>query len=152
MWILNLLIWSCKQPWEMGTVKKLSQFYRWGNQGTKEMWLGQDPWALISSVQLFIQSDSFWPHGLQHARPPCPSPTPGVYLNSCPSRWWCHPTILSSVDPFSSCLQSFLASGSFPMSQLFASGGQSIGISASALVLTMNIQDLFPLGLTGLIS
>ena len=86
------------------------------------------------------------------ARLSCPSPTPRVYSESCPSRWWCHPTILSSVDPFSSCLQSFPASGSFPMSQLFASGGQSIGISASALVLTMNIQDWFPVGWTGWIS
>ena len=105
----------------------------------------------ISSVHFscLVRSDSLWPHGLQHARPPCPSPTPGVYLNSCPSHWWCHPTILSSVGPFSSRLQSFLASGSFPMSQLFASGGQSIGISASALVLTMNIQDWFPVGRTG---
>ena len=77
-------------------------------------------------------SDSLRPHGLQHARPPCPSPTPGVYSNSCPSSWWCHPTILSSVVPFSSCLQSFPASGSFPMSQFSTSGGQSIGVSASA--------------------
>ena len=78
------------------------------------------------------------PHGLQHARPPCPSPTPGVYSNSCPLSRWCHPTISSSVIPFSSCPQSFLASGSFPMSQLFAWGGQSIGVSASTSVLPMN--------------
>ena len=76
-------------------------------------------------------SDSLRPHEPQHSRPPCPSPTPGVHPNPCPSSWWCHPTISSSVVPFSSCLQSFLASGSFPMSQLFASGGQSIGVSAS---------------------
>ena len=81
------------------------------------------------------------PHGLQHARPPCPSPTPGVYSNSCPLSWWCHPTISSSVIPFSSHLQSFPASGSFPMSQLFTSGGQSIRVSASASVLPMNTQD-----------
>ena len=87
-------------------------------------------------------SDSLWPHGLQHIRPPCPSPTPRVYSNSCPSRWWCHPTISSSVVPFSSRLQSFPASGSFPMSQFFALGGQSIGVSASTSVLTMNIQGL----------
>ena len=83
---------------------------------------------------------------------PCPSPTPGAYSNSCPSRRWCHPTISSSVVPFSSCPQSFPASGSFPMSWFFASGGQSIHISASASVLPMNIQDWFPLGLTGWIS
>ena len=92
------------------------------------------------------------PHGLQHVRLPCPSPTPGVCSNSCPSSQWCHPTISSSVIPFSSYLQSFPASGSFPLSQFFASGGQSIGVSASASVLPMNIQDWFPLGLTGLIS
>ena len=95
-------------------------------------------------------SNSLWLHGLQHAKLPRPSPTPGVYSNSCPLSWWCHPTISSSVIPFSSCLQSFPASGSFPVSQSFASGGQSIGVSASASVLPMNIQDSFPLGLTGL--
>ena len=92
------------------------------------------------------------PHGLQHARPPCPSPIPRAYWNSCPPSRWCHPAISSSVIPFSSCLQSFPASGSFPMSQFFASGGQSIGISASASVLPMNIQDWFPLEWTGWIS
>ena len=97
-------------------------------------------------------SNSLWSHELQRARTPCPSPTPGVYSNSCPSSQWCHPTILSSVIPFSSCLQSFAASGSFPMSQLFESGGQSIGVSASASVLPMNIQDWFPLGWTSWIS
>ena len=89
-------------------------------------------------------------HGLQHARLPCPSPSPGVCSNSCPLNWWCHPSISSSVGPFSSCLQSFPASGSFPVSQLFIPGGQSIGSSASASVLPMNIQGWFPLGLTGL--
>ena len=88
----------------------------------------------------------------QHARPPCPSPTPGVHSNSCPSSQWCHPTISSSVVPFSSCPQSFPASGSFPMSQLFASGGQSIGVSASASVLPINTQGWSPLGWTGWIS
>ena len=91
-------------------------------------------------------------HGLQHARLPCPSPTPGAYSNSCPSSQWCHPTISSSVVPFSSHLHSFPASGSVPKSQFFASGGQSIGVSASASVLPMNIQDWSPLGLTGCIS
>ena len=93
-------------------------------------------------------SDSLQPHGLQHARPPCPSPTPGVYSNSCPSSRWCHPTISSSVIPFSSRLQSFPASGSFPVSQFFASAGPSNGVSALASVLPMNIQDWFPLGWT----
>ena len=93
-----------------------------------------------------------WPHGLQHARPPCPSPNPGVYSNSCPLSLWCPPTISSSVIPFSSCLQSFPASGSFPISQFFTSGGQSIKVSASASVIPMNIQDWFPLGWTGWIS
>jgi len=93
-----------------------------------------------------------WPQELQHARLPCPSPTPGVYSNSCPLSRWCHPTISSSVAPFSSHLQSFSASGSFPMSQFFASGGQSIGVSASTSVLPMNIQDWFPIGWTGWIS
>ena len=95
---------------------------------------------------------TLWPHGLHHARCPCPSPSPGACTNSCPLSQWCHPTILSSVIPFSFCLQSFLISGSFLMSQLFTSGGQNIGASASASVPPMNIQDLFPLGMTGLIS
>ena len=99
-----------------------------------------------------VESHSLRPHGLQHARPTCTSPTPGVYPNACPlSQWW-HLTILSSVAPFSSCLQSFPALGSFPVSQRFTSGGQSLGASASASVLPMNIQGLFPLGLPGLIS
>ena len=95
---------------------------------------------------LSVMSDSLWPHGLQHARLPCPSPSPRVCTNSYPLSWWCHPTISSS------CLQAFLASGSFPVSWLFASGGQSIGASASAPVLPMNIQGWYPLGLAGLIS
>ena len=92
---------------------------------------------------------SLWPHGLQHTRPPRPLPTLGVYSDSCPLIRWCHPTILSSVVAFSSCPQSFPASGSFPVTWLFASGGQSIGTSASASVLPMNIQSWFPLGRTG---
>ena len=92
------------------------------------------------------------PHGLQHARPACPSPTPGVYTHSCPLSRWCHPTISSSVVPFSSCPQSLPASGSFPVSQLFTSGGQRIGVSASTSVLPMNTQDWSPLGRTGWIS
>ena len=97
-------------------------------------------------------SDSLWPHRLQHARLSCPSPTPRGCSNSCPSSQWCHPFISSSVSHFSSSLQSFPASGSFQMSQFFTSGGQSIGVSTSASVLPMNIQDWFPLGWTGLIS
>ena len=107
-----------------------------------------------SSIQFScsVVSDSLWPHGLQHNRLPCPSPTPGVYSNARPSSRECYPTILSSVIPFSSCLQSFPVSGSFPMSQFFTSGGQSTGVSASASILPMNIQDWFPLGWTGWIS
>ena len=96
-----------------------------------------------------VVSDSLRPHELQHARPPCPSPTPGVHPNPCPLSRWCHPTISFSVIPFSSQLQSFPASGSFQMSHFFASGGQSIGVSASASVLPMNSRNWFPLGLTG---
>ena len=105
-------------------------------------------YGILSSVM----SDSLWPHGLQHARLPCPSPTPGVYSNSRPLSRWCHPTISSSVVLFFSHLQSFPGSGSFQMSQFFVSGGQSIGVSASASVLLMNIQDWLPLGWTGWIS
>ena len=106
------------------------------------------------SVKLIhsVMFDSLWPQESQHARPPCLSPTPGVYPNACSLSWWCHPAISSSVIPFSSCLQSLPASGSFPMSQLFAWGGQSIGASASASVLPMNTQDWSPLGWTGWIS
>ena len=106
------------------------------------------------SVQFscLVVPDSLWPHESQHPRPPCPSSSPGVHPNSCPSSRWCHPAISSSVVPFSSCPQSLPASGCFPMSQLFASGGQSIGVSASASVLLMNTQDWSPLGRTGWIS
>ena len=97
-----------------------------------------------------VVSNSLWPHGLQHARLPCPSPTPGAWSNSCPSSRWCHPTISPSVIPLSSCLSQL--QGLFPVSQFFASGGQSIGVSASASVLPMNIQDWFPLGWAGWIS
>ena len=104
----------------------------------------------FSSVQFIhpVMSDSLRPHESQHARTPCPSPTPGVHSDSRPSSQWCHPAISSSVVPFSR-LQSFPASGSFQMSQFFTSGGQSIGVSASTSVLLMNTQDWFPLGLTG---
>ena len=109
---------------------------------------------MFSSVQFScsVVSDSLQPHGLQHTRPPCSSLTPGIYSNSCPLSWWCYPINSASVIPFSSCLQSFPGSGSFPMSQFLASGGQNIGVSASASVLPMNIQDWSHLGWTGWIS
>ena len=119
------------------------------------------PWIYLSlplcnhsSVQFShsVVSNSLQPRGLQHARSPCPSPTPGTYSNSCPSSQWCHPAISSSVTPLSSHLQSFPASWSFPVSQFFASGGQSIGVSASASVFPMNIQCWFLLGWTGWIT
>ena len=108
----------------------------------------------FSSVQFScsVVSDSLRPHETQHVKPPCPSPTPGVYSNSCQLNQWCHAPISSSVIPFSSHSQSFPSSGSFPMSQFFSSGGQSIRVSASASVLPVNIQDWFPLGWTGLMS
>ena len=107
--------------------------------------------SLVPFIRLVV-SNSLQPHGPQHTRPPCPSPTPGVYSNSCPSSQWSHPTISSSVIPFSSCLHPFPASGSFPMSQFFASGGQNIAVSASASVLPMNNPDRFPLEESGWIS
>ena len=108
----------------------------------------------VVSVQFSrsVVSDSLWLHGLQHVRPPCPSPSPRVCSNSCPLSWWCHPTSSSSVVPFSSCLQSFPASECFPISWLFVSGDQCIGASASASFLPRKIQSWFPLGLTDLIS
>ena len=123
----------------------------------EKLGLREEPLVFIqnfSSVQSShsVMSDSLRPHEPQHARPPCPSPTPRVYPNLCPLCWWCHPTISYSVILFSSCPQSFPASGSFQMSELFSSGGQSIGISASTSVLPMNTQDWSPLGWTGWIS
>ena len=111
-------------------------------------------WEFTTSVQFScsVESDSLQPHGLQHTRLPCPSPTPRAGSNSCPWSWWCNLTISSSVVPFSSCLQSFPALGSFPMSKFFASGDQSIGASTSASTRPMNIQGWFPLGWTGWIS
>ena len=113
------------------------------------MWIKLEQRMYQFQFSRSVMSDSFRPHGPQHARPPCPSLTPGVYSNSCPLSWWCHPTISSSVIPFSSCLQSFQASGSVQMSQFSGSGGQSIGVSISTSVLPMNIQDWYPLGWTG---
>ena len=115
-------------------------------------------WKYFNSAFISVQfsrsvmPDSLQPHEPQHARPPCQSPAPSVHPNPCPLSWWCHPTILSSVVPFSSCPQSFPASGSFQMSQLFTLGGQSTGVSASTSDLPMNTQDWFPLGWTGWIS
>ena len=113
----------------------------------KEHWIKK-----MVQFSLSVVSNSLRPHGLQHARPPCPSPTSGVYSNSCPLSRWCHPAISSSVVPFSSCPQSFPASGSFQMSQFFTSGGQNISVSASASVLPMNTQDWSPLEWTDWIS
>ena len=110
------------------------------------------PYVLLVQFSSSVVSNSLWPHALQHARPPCPSPTPRVHSNSCPSSRWCHPAISSSVVPFSSCPQSLPASKSFPMSQLFAWSGQSIGVSALASVLPKNTQDWSPLEWTGWIS
>ena len=130
----------------------------------RSSWFGDWTWVsckagdpsepLSHSVQFSrsVAPDSLQPHESQHTRPPCPSQTPGVYSNTCPSSWWCHPAISSSVIPFSSCPQSLPAPGSFPMSQLFAWDGQSIGVSASASVLPMNTQDWSALGWTGWIS
>ena len=145
-----------------------SPYYRrekWGLERLDNLCYGVRKWyscdlrahgnsTSISSVQfsLSVISDSLWPHGLQHARPPCPLPTPGVDSNSCSLSRWFHPAFSSSVIPFSSSLQSFPALGSFLMSQFFTSGGQSIGVSASASGFSMNIQDWFPLGWTGWIS
>ena len=121
---------------------------KWSEQNRNKQNI--DKWSVQFSRS--VVSNSLRPYKLQHARPPCPSPTPGVYPNSCPLSQWCHPTISSSVIPFSSCPQSVPASGSFQMSQLFASGGQSIGVSASTSVLPMNTQDWSPSGWTGWIS
>ena len=123
-------------------------------QGTNHrVWLDQQT-SELGSVQFScsVMSDSLWPHELQHTRPPCPSSTLGVYPNPYPLSQWCHPSISSSVIPFSSCSQSFPASGSFQMSQLFTSGGQSIRVSAPRLALPMNTQDWSPLGWTSWIS
>ena len=139
------LAWQAQNP--QGRLELLSVSYSFCPQ---EEFLLQGS----SSVQFSysVVSDSLRPHGPQHTRPPCPSPTPRVYPNSCPLSWWCHPTISSSVVPFSSCLQSFPASGSFQMSQFFASGGKSIGVSASTSDILKNTQDWSPLEWTGWIS
>ena len=125
----------------------------WNHSGLGKQWYNQTLHGLqFSQFSCSVMSNSWQPHELQHARPPCPSPALGVHPNSCPLSGWCHPAISSSVFPFSSCPQSLSASESFLMSQLFACGGQSIGVSALASVLPMNTQDWTPLGWTGWIS
>ena len=134
--------------------KALRFFQNWLHCSVKLPSSAQLNWLIsvydsVSQFSRSVVSDSFRPHESQHARPPCPSPRPGVYSNSCPSSWWCHPAISSSVAPFSSCPESLPASGSFPVSQLFTWGGQSIRVSASASVLPMNTQAWSPWGWTG---
>ena len=148
---------SAEFHWQTGKyvlIVELSQLIQCKTLGLVSFSSNQGSPTSVSSVQFShtVVSDSLQPHGLQHTRLPCPSPTPGIYSNSYPLSQWCHPTISSSVIPFSSCLQSFSASGSFQMSHLFTLGGHSIGVSASTSVLPMNIQDWFPLGWTGWIS
>ena len=143
-----LLSWGChvRSLWTAppGVVQNTAQPVR------RFMWAYLQHY--VTQFSLSVVSGSLQLHGLQHTRLPCPSPSPGVCSNSCPLSWWCHPTKSSSVIPFSFCLQSFPASGSFPMSWLFASVGQRFGASASASVLPVNIHSWFPLGLTGLVS
>ena len=144
--IIEYIYWVCKALWPIRCTLKAELCM---SQIAKECYLRS-----FSSVQFShsVLSDSLRPHESQHARPPCPSPTPRVHSNWCPSSRWCHPAISSSVVPFSSCPQSLPASDSFPMSQLFAWGGQSIRVSALASVLPMNTQDQSPLEWTGWIS
>ena len=139
------LKWQIKPSWFCDLQIEAEKYNSWGHWGIE---------IRMASLQFSrsVVFNSLRPHVLQHDWAPCSSPTPGVYSNSCPSSWWCHPTISSSVVPFSFCPQSFPASGSIQIGQFFASGGQSIGVSASASVLPMNIQDWFPLEWTGWIS
>ena len=132
--------------------KQILVLFEWGFLSGLDI-IRSIPYCYLSLLfSHWVVSDSLWPYGLQCTRPPCPSPPPGVFSNSCPLSQWYHPTISSSVTPFSSCPPSFPSSGSFPISQFFPSGGQSIRASASASVLPMNIQGWSPLGLAGLIS
>ena len=145
----------CDQPYRSSAFQ-ISWVYFF--KTTYPLILGSVRFGVSTTMNITVQfsrsvvSDSLWPHESQHIRPPCPSPTPGVYSNSCSSSWWCHPAISSSVVTFSSCPQSLPESGSFPTSQLFTWGGQSIRVSTSASFLPMNTQDWSPLGWTGWIS
>ena len=142
----NFRIWqNCSKIWYLCLIRMCGSARVLPNSNNNQ---AVQDFSLVQ-FSLSVMSDSLRPHGLQHTRLPCTSPTPGAYSNSYPSSQLCHPTISFSVIPFSSCLQSFPASGSVPMSQFFASGSQNIGVSASASVLPMNIQDWFPLGWTG---
>ena len=147
MWCEEPTHW--KRPWCRERLKV-------GGEGDDRGWDGwmasSTQWTCSVQFSSSVLSNSLRLHGLQQAKPPCPSATPSTYSNSCPLSQWCHPTISSSVIPFSSHLQSFSASGSFQISQFFTSGGQSIGVSASASVLPMTIQYWSPLGLTGCLS
>ena len=152
---MGITRWSTpKSDWLYSLQLKKEKLCRASKNKTGS-WLWLRSWSTyckVSQFSLSVMSHTLWSHGLHHARPPCPSLTSGVYSHSCPFSWWCHPTISSSVVPFPSDLQSFPASGSFQMSQFFTSGSQSIGVSASASVLLMIIQDWFYLGWTGWIS
>ena len=161
-WTLDIWTWHL-DIWTLEFGHERARIWIWRNRcvsGSTHQAMSQwrsyrnESWSQFSSVQFSrsVMSNSLRPHESQHYRPPCPSPTPRVYSNSCPSSWWCHPAISSSVVPFSSCPQSLPASGSFPMSQLFTWGGQSIGVSALASVLPMNTQDWSHLVWTGWIS
>ena len=150
---------SIQNVWSINEIIHFKPFHRVHHVERKVSKATRRAWKRVRNDQISsvkfscsVVSDSLRPQRLQHTRLPCPSPTPRTCSNSCPWSRWCHPTISSSVIPFSSHLQSFPASGSFPMSQFFTSGGQSIGVSASTSVFPMNIQDWFPLGSTGLIS
>ena len=153
----SILAWRILWPGRLQSTGSQRIRHDWVTQQPQHAWTWKFIFSHLSWIKHSVQfsrsvkSDSLRPHGLQNSRPPCPSPTAGAYSNSCPLNQWCHPTISSSVVTFSSHLQSFPASGSFQMSQLFASGGQSTGVSASASVLPMNTQDWSPLW-TGWIS
>ena len=159
MLLVNRMLLSDEQSHGLGLVGQASG-PKWDSR-TELSWDDTTPsltpscqktYLLLVEFSHSVMSNSLWPHGLQHTRIPCPSPFSRACSNSCPLSRWCHPTILSSVIPFSSCLQYFPAWGSFLINQLFTSGDQSIGASVSASVLPMNIQDWYPLGLTGWIS
>ena len=156
MWSVWLVVCDCSFHSVchlMDEDKRLMEASWWERLTEGETGSCSDGGAVLSSLQFShpVVSNSLWPHGLQHTRLLSPSPIPRACSNLCPSSRWCYPIISSSVVPFSSCLQSFPESEFFPVSQFFISGGQTIGVSASASVLPMNIQDWFPLGVTGLI-